>query len=93
MKEPTQSGVTGFLNRFTETLKSSHLVMLMTALFFLDLIIPDPIFLIDEIMLGLITILVARWKGRPKADAGPAETTESTKPPPKNVTPDPFSGS
>ncbi len=92
MKEPTKSGVAGFLERFTATLKSSHLVMLLTALFVLDLVVPDPIFLIDEILLGLLTILVARWKGRPKADAGPPKATQSSKPPPKNVTPDPFSG-
>lgn len=66
---------------FLEQLRSSHLLMLLTGLFVLDLFIPDPIPLIDEIVLGLLTLLVARWKTRPAA------APPSSKPPPKNVTP------
>ncbi len=66
---------------FLERLRSSQLLMLLTGLFLLDLFIPDPIPFIDEIILGLLTLLVARWKSRPQPEA------PSPKPPPKNVTP------
>lgn len=66
---------------FLEQLRSSHLLMLLTGLFLLDLFIPDPIPFIDEIVLGLLTLLVARWKMRPRTEPSPP------KPPPKNVTP------
>lgn len=91
MSEPTRSTMS-FLERIAARLKSSHLLMVMSALFVLDLFIPDPIFLVDEIMLGLITILVARWQGRPKAAADSQAEASSTKPPPKNVTPEPGIG-
>lgn len=87
---------TSFLENVVAGLKSSHLVMLMTGIFLVDLIIPDPIFLVDEIMLGLVTILVARWKGRAKAQADAKVEAEEaaaySKPPPKNVTPEPGVG-
>lgn len=66
---------------FLEQLRSSHLLMLLTGLFLLDLFIPDPFPFIDEIVLGLLTLLVARWKSRPRPEPAPP------KPPPKNVTP------
>jgi hypothetical protein len=34
------------------------------GLFVVDLLIPDPIPFIDEIMLGLTTLTMARWKRR-----------------------------
>ena len=64
-------------------LKSSQLLWLVGGLFILDLFIPDPIPFVDEIILGLLTLLIARWKGtRDEAEPPPA-----AKPPPKDVTP------
>jgi hypothetical protein len=34
------------------------------ALFVVDLLVPDPTSFIDEIMLGLTTLMLARWAGR-----------------------------
>lgn len=91
MTEPTQSTMS-FLESIAAGLKSSHLVMLMTGIFLVDLMIPDPLFLVDEIMLGLVTILLARWKGRAKAKAQAKveeeEAAAYSKPPPKDVTPE-----
>lgn len=70
----------GFFTGFLESLRSSQLVMLLTALFLLDLFIPDPLPFIDEAVLFLLTLLAARWKSRPRPEPAP-------KPPPKNVTP------
>ncbi len=45
-------------------LRSWQLFLLAGALFVADLVIPDPIPLIDEMMLGLATLLLGRWKRR-----------------------------
>lgn len=44
------------------------------ALFLLTLLVPDPIPLVDEILLGLGTLLLANWKNRkaPIEHEGPA---------------------
>ena len=53
-------GLTGWLAR----LRSWQLFVLAGALFVVDLVVPDPIPFIDEVMLGLTTLLLARWKRR-----------------------------
>ena len=45
-------------------LRSWQLFVLAGALFVADLVVPDPIPLIDEMMLGLATLLLGRWKRR-----------------------------
>ena len=37
---------------------------LVAALFVLDLLIPDPLPFVDELILGMATLLLARWSGR-----------------------------
>jgi hypothetical protein len=34
------------------------------ALFFINLLVPDPIPFVDEILMGLATLLLASWKKR-----------------------------
>lgn len=45
-------------------LRSWQLFVLAAALFVADLVVPDPIPFIDEMMLGLATLLLGRWKRR-----------------------------
>ncbi len=80
MTDSPQS-LTERLQRFAGQLKSSTLLLLVTSLFVLDLVIPDPLPFIDEIMLGIMAVLIARWQSRRK------EPPPAPKPPPKNVTP------
>ncbi|HCR00223.1 MAG TPA: hypothetical protein DIU48_12435 [Acidobacteria bacterium] len=54
------SWLTGWLFR----LRSRQLFLLAGGLFVADLLIPDPIPLVDEMMFGLTTLLLARWKRR-----------------------------
>ena len=75
-KSPTVVG------QFLDKLKSSQLLMLLTGLFVLDLFILDPLPFVDEIILGGLTVLAARWKMRGSKTEPPPD-----KPPPKNVTP------
>ena len=45
-------------------LRSWQLFLVAGVLFVADLLVPDPIPLIDEVMLGLATLLLGRWKRR-----------------------------
>jgi hypothetical protein len=57
----------------------------LAGLFLLDVITPDPIPLLDETMLGILTFLVGMLR---KRDPEPvSEPDASEKPPMKNVTP------
>ncbi len=69
------------LTGFIQSLKSSHLLMVLSGLFVLDLFWFDPIPFLDEAFLGITTLLVARWKMRR------LPPPEEEKPPTKNVTP------
>ncbi len=46
------------------SLRSWQLFLLAGGLFVADLLVPDPVPLIDEAMLGLATLLLGRWKRR-----------------------------
>ena len=62
-KEPRQ-GVLGYFKR----LRSWQLLVLAVGLFVADLVIPDPVPFVDEALLGVIALLLARWKKkRPSA--------------------------
>lgn len=54
------SWLPGWLSR----LRSWQLFVVVAALFVADLLIPDPIPFVDEAMLALTTLLLARWKRR-----------------------------
>ena len=57
---PDGRGLFAWLSR----LRSWQLFLVAAALFVADLLIPDPLPLIDEMMLGLATLLLGRWKRR-----------------------------
>lgn len=74
----TNAAPLGGWQGFVAQLKAWQLLAFVAALFVLDLFLPDPIPLIDEILLGMLTLLLARWKQRSSA---------APQPPMKNVTP------
>ncbi len=47
---------------YADKLKFRNLFLIIISLFAIDLIIPDFIPLIDEIILGLLAIILANWK-------------------------------
>jgi hypothetical protein len=57
---PDGRGLFAWLSR----LRSWQLFLVAAALFVADLLVPDPLPLIDEMMLGLATLLLGRWKRR-----------------------------
>ncbi len=64
----------------TSRLKFPSLLALTAGLFVLDLLVPDVIPFVDEILLGLATALFALWR-----EKVPPPVPE--KPPEKNITP------
>jgi hypothetical protein len=69
MNAPGKLGLFGVLRRFTANLRYPQLFLLFATLFVADLAVPDIIPLADEILLGLLTLLMARLKDR-RGDGG-----------------------
>ena len=47
---------------YASQLRFKNLFLLIIGLFILDLLIPDTVPMIDEIILGLMAIILANWK-------------------------------
>lgn len=58
---------------FARRLRYPTLFKVAAGLFLLTLVVPDPIPFVDEILLGLGTLLLANWKNR---DAPPSKVIE-----------------
>lgn len=56
----------GFANR----LRFRNLFFLILFLFITDLLVPDMIPMIDEIILGLLAVLLANWKNAKTGEVG-----------------------
>ena len=67
----------GLLREFLSKLRFPQLFLLLVALFTVDMVTPDPIFLIDEAILGVLAVMLGMWRRR----------DEENEPPMKNVTP------
>jgi hypothetical protein len=52
------------LGRYGATLRFPHLLLIAGGLFGIDLLIPDGIPFLDEVFLGLMTLMFAVWRGR-----------------------------
>ena len=61
------------LLRWLGKLSFPRLFLLSTILVLLDLAVPDFIPFADELLLGLATLLLARWKKKPDAGKPPIE--------------------
>ncbi|MFT3806236.1 DUF6116 family protein [Arenimonas sp.] len=65
---------------FAQRLRFPTLFALVATIFFVDLLIPDFIPFVDELMLGLGTILLANLKRRREPEARPPIEGEANKP-------------
>ena len=69
------------LLRYASNLRFKQLFLLTSALFILDLLIPDMVPFVDEILLGLLTIWFGSWRKKPNklrgSNSGFAEKSES----------------
>jgi len=59
--------VLGMLPQMVGGLRFPQLFVVTVALFALDVLIPDLIPFVDEILLGLASLLLASWKKKPSA--------------------------
>ena len=88
-QNPSQSKTPGRITAFLDRLSTSNLLFVVAAVFAVDLVVPDMLPFIDEVVLGVLTILLARWRvGAQQRAAQSADSDgDYEKPPPKNVTP------
>jgi hypothetical protein len=77
MSSPIRSPFTALVQRFLPRLRYPYLFLILGGLFLVDLVVPDPIPLVDELMLAMLTFL-----------AGTLTTRKDDVPPPRDVTPD-----
>jgi hypothetical protein len=59
--------------RFADGLKFKQLFLVTAALFLVNLLIPDPIPFLDELVLGLLMLMFASWKKNGKQKVPPAD--------------------
>ena len=76
MKPQSHSPLIGLVQRLLSRLRYPYLFLILGGLFLIDLVVPDPIFWVDELMLLVLTILAASFTNNRDAT-----------PPPKDVTP------
>lgn len=82
MTDPAREASRTLISRYAAKLRFPQLFMLTATLFVVDLIVPDLFPFVDEILLGLMTLLLANWK----KDSGKGEIT-ADKPAMKDITP------
>lgn len=79
MSDTDRGTVSELIGRFARRLRYPQLFTVVLVVFLVDLVVPDPIPFIDELLFGLLTVLLGSL-GR---DGPPAERAEKE----KDVTP------
>lgn len=78
MPQPTRSPVQDVVERYAGRLKAPWLFAAVVVLFVADLVFPDPIPFVDEVMLALLTFLLGTWRTRRKVPSDAVEVSPST---------------
>ncbi len=68
-QQTTRHTAVGMALRYLSRLRFPQLFVITAVLFLLDLFIPDVIPFADEILLGLVTVLLGSWRKRRQKDA------------------------
>ncbi len=76
-----------FVERTISRLKFPQAFAVFAALFVFDLIVPDFVPFIDEILLGLGAALFGMWREKVSTPRSASPAPPSAKPPIKNITP------
>lgn len=61
---PSGNSLTSRIVQWASHLRFPVLFMIIGGLFLIDFVTPDPIPLVDELILGLLAVLLGRWKDR-----------------------------
>lgn len=70
--------IPGAVGRFASRLRFRKLFLITAGLFLLDVVVPDLVPFVDEILLGLLSVLFGMWQ---------QDRSSDDKPPMKDVTP------
>ena len=54
----------GVIRQFLSGLRFPQLFLLLVVLFTVDMVTPDPIFLIDEAIFGVLAVMLGMWRKR-----------------------------
>lgn len=80
MKAPARSPIAALIQRFLPGMKFPVLFVILAVLLGLDLILPDPVPMIDEVGLAILTLLVGSWRSRREPDLPPRDVTPPNEP-------------
>jgi len=69
------SPLTTIVNRLLPRMRYPYLFLVLGGLFLVDLVVPDPIPLVDEILLAVLTFIAASFSTRQEADPEPRDIT------------------
>ena len=71
------SPITALVSRLIPGIRYPWLVAILAGLFAIDLVVPDPVPFLDEVVLAVLTFLLASWRTR----------QDDERPPPRDITP------
>ena len=75
MSSPVRSPLTALINRLLPRMRYPYLFLVLGLLFLIDLVLPDPIPLIDEVLLAVLTFLAATFTTRRNIEPEPRDVT------------------
>jgi len=82
MSTPARTPVTSLLGRLLPGLRFPQLFAILAGLLVLNLVLPDPIPLVDELTLAVLTLLIGSWRIRREPQQEPRDVTPPEEPPP-----------
>ena len=72
---PRISPMTTLINRYLPRMRYPYLFLILGGLFLVDLVVADPIPLIDELTLAILTFIAATFRKRGEPDPEPRDIT------------------
>ncbi len=76
------SPLASLINRLLPQMRYPYLFLILAGLFLIDLVVPDPIPLVDEILLAVLTFFAATFATRQETDPEPRDITPKEEDPP-----------
>jgi hypothetical protein len=77
------SPLTTLVNRLLPRMRYPYLFLVLGALFLVDLVVPDPIPLVDEMLLAVLAFIAATFTTRREEDPEPRDITPPEDGPPQ----------
>ena len=81
MASPATSPLTALISKILPRMRYPYLFLVLGVLFLVDLVVPDPIPLVDEILLAVLTFIAATFTTRKETQPEPRDVTPPDDPP------------